>query len=1142
MGMHNFGEKRFGNGLLDDFRSTNDQNTRIIGDFTKMVRQPRIAERMLELIKTDNWRIHFCKLVDDSKFPSLNELDPIVPKLRVALQWHANNARKFKRQTLQTRFFETGDNFYLGMEFTREYDKWKNETADALLASLNQKSMNEVEKKNFEQLKGTLMHHIDRLWYEACLEVIRLGDVYNPGARKRVPKLYIINSYAATQLVDLPVGESFRLDDKQDEKYEVLVKERNQILARNVEGYIFKMDEKTMVLREGNLTRGPDGNKESKVALATFPVGHYVNFRTVRLNNNARGYVFAFIGDEQSTPHFMRYSGLTGACINAMLVNEFVKKSFDGVPFMSRFATYAKETNWTNSEVVTRGTGSYYGRDGFLRPGFPYKDGIDYLHSKVIECMETGQDLNDILSRDWKGKFAAALIPKGMELNHAFISTFFEKTNDIIFNILVEEVKKDTRIQQKGLAEMLQSRNISLAEERSLMNHDSYWSHLSATIINSVDESTHKYLKDHHIEIAKRTEQTLIQIVEFARDGYHSDDRIVSEMVRLRFKMRTSMGYSVRCDSTFAIIMQFHQPKPVDAIVDDFAVEAQLFAGSLVMSASFAATSVALLLYEDQSMQEDGIGSIVGFILSVLSIIISFGTMTSVSRYKIRNEEARILFFEEKLPGVLKSVFAFLSKTFQDDVPDEINPFVVDLERKVEKFRDYANYYGVEELEKSGFNDAYNKLRQNVNDPFAIKDFQWQLAGKYIADIYHHNSYVQEYLVDVYKVCSDMLELLEQDEDRSRYAESSEHLFRRLTNFIPRLDKSLQRGHIYWGFLKHRRFVHWDIAVVFRYFWSLLWYASDATTKPLAPIQTETLGIIREARNVSANYHNTILRREIRDLEQLYWATRESDVSSLIFGKASLHLFLSFTTRCVDFLTCFSVTVVFVHILSWIFTISRILTFLGGPDDVTDASALASIGSTFGAILGALHFHRKLSILLRLWSILGGKVRTAKTSDDAASIKKVKDVTSSQILVTFFHFLAALAASIALPWSIFVAKEDDEGAKAKLAFLVALSSTAFATLALILVFIIEYRVRYDLSPRLGEYICEAFRDEIESMYTVLSKPMNDIETKQMQERETWEYVAREFLHKYRFDTVFAADRFGSILQYLQSGMDPRNSK
>jgi hypothetical protein len=47
---------------------------------------------------------------------------------------------------------------------------------------------------------------------------------------------------------------------------------------------------------------------------------------------------------------------------------------------------------------------------------------------------------------------------------------------------------------------------------------------------------------------------------------------------------------------------------------------------------------------------------------------------------------------------------------------------------------------------------------------------------------------------------------------------------------------------------------------------------------------------------------------------------------------------------------------------------------------------------------------------------------------------------------------------------------------------------------------------------------------------------------------SWEYTARMFLHQYRFDAVFAADRFGSILQYIQSGMEdykpdaPRNDE
>lgn len=1093
MGMHNFGEKRWGSGLLDDFRSTNDQNTRIIGDFTKMVRQPRIAEQMLELIKTENWQMHFKGIVAESKFESVDDFDPILPKLRKAVLWHAINAKSFKRQSLQTRFFETGDNYYLGMEFTREYDKWKNETADELIGSLTLQSMDADQKKDLGRLRGTLMHHIDRLWYEACLEVIRQGDVYNPGARHRVPMLYTINSYKATQLANLPVGESFRLADKAEQKYEVIVKERKKIIVRDVEGYVSTMDKKTMVHREGNLTRGPDGNKESSVSLATFPVGHYVNYRAVRLNNEARGYIFAFVGDEQATPHFMRYSGLTGACINAMLLNDFLKRAIDGVAFLDRVASYSADTNWCNSEVVTRGTGSNFGRDGFLRPGFPFKDGLDYLHDKVIEWMETEQDLNDILSRDWKAKFAASLVPRGMELNEDFIRVLYEKNLSIIFDRFVEEVKTDKSIDGDSLVETILNRRDWMQERRSELDYHSCWTQLISAL-DGIDASTRECLQK-HAHIAMRTEQTFVQIVEFATKGYLYNERIVAEL--------------------------YSQPKPVDSVVDDFAVEAQNFANSLVMSAAFSAGALAFTIFDfplDVGLQDSSVGQIFGSLLAGLNIFLTFGTMTNVSRYKIRNEEMRIIFFNDKLIGVLKGAFAILSKETQDGVSAQQNPFLLDLESRVEKFRYHAKYYDLADPDETGFTDVYNILKKDVNNPDSIREFQTKLTTEFIPGTYQQNSYVQEYLVDIYKACSDMLELLDQKE-KPRYNYEAKRLFYRLTNFTPQLHNSLQHGHIYWGFLKKRRIAHWDFFVVFRFFWSLFCCASPSFRNPLAPIETETLGIVRETRNVSAYYRNTVLRREILDLEQLYWSTHESDIASMIFMSAFL-----------------------VHLVSWVFSISRIISLAGGPDTVTMVAAYASLASTLSAILAAFHFQRKLIILLNLWCVLGGKVRNASTTDDREAIRKVKSVTFTQLFLTFLRLLAAYGAVVALPWTVVDSQFPDLiELSVDIPYWIALGSVSSAIVAALLFFLVEYRVRYDLSPRLGEFVCEAFRKEIEAMHTVLAVPMNDIETKQDQEREAWEYVAREFLHRYRFDTVFAADRFGSILQYLQSGMDPRNN-
>lgn len=363
LGMHNFGERRWKNGLVDDFRSQNDDNTRIIGDFTKMVQSAPIVQLMSETIhKNEEWALHFEKLVDDSHFPNMNAFHPVVPKIRAACQELASRATLFRRRTLQTRFFETGDNYYLGMEFNREFDAWKNALGDELVQPLRERPGME-DTKEIDKFRSLLLAHVDRLWYDSCLETIRKGDVYNPGARKRVPRLYLINSMLSTQLSSLSLYEAFRVRDD-PELYEILDKDGSKFIVRSVEGYISTFNGKTEVYREGNLTRGPDGNEESKVAIASFDVHHGINYRTMRVTDFEKGYTAAFHGDEQSSPHFMRYSGLTGAGINAASFADFIGKARAGLPFIERFREYSQETNWSNGEVVLRGTAGQLGEDG----------------------------------------------------------------------------------------------------------------------------------------------------------------------------------------------------------------------------------------------------------------------------------------------------------------------------------------------------------------------------------------------------------------------------------------------------------------------------------------------------------------------------------------------------------------------------------------------------------------------------------------------------------------------------------------------------------------------------------------------------------------------------------------------------------
>jgi hypothetical protein len=156
------------------------------------------------------------------------------------------------------------------MEFNREYDAWKRNLADYIVAPLTMRKIPRNKKEKRAQLQHALMHHLDRLFFTACLATLRKGDVYSAGAKHRVPELHLIRSYNNTRLGQLSEGESFRLRSDSTELFEILVKLPAHVVVRNVEGYVFSMTRDTDVYRESNLTRDPDGNQESKVVRSLF--------------------------------------------------------------------------------------------------------------------------------------------------------------------------------------------------------------------------------------------------------------------------------------------------------------------------------------------------------------------------------------------------------------------------------------------------------------------------------------------------------------------------------------------------------------------------------------------------------------------------------------------------------------------------------------------------------------------------------------------------------------------------------------------------------------------------------------------------------------------------------------------------------
>jgi hypothetical protein len=327
-------------------------------------------------------------------------------------------------------------------------------------------------------------------------------------------------------------------------------------------------------------------------ALATFPVVHEVNHRTMRLVNGATGYIFTFIGDEQASPHFMRYSGLTGACINAVSFNNFLNEALCDVPFVDRLRHYSKETNWSNGEVVQRGTGGSYGEDGFLRPGFSYRSSIDYLFDKVTEYIESEQDLTNLLSRDWKAKLAASMVPRGLETNEKFRSLLVSIWRKTVFEKALREIQNDGSLR----GDTVQSFSYALLDKDGSISSDAFWD----GFVEKLDNGAMTDGVQQWCFVAKRVCRVCDEVLDFSAKARLYNERVTSEM--------------------------FNQPKPVDSVVDDFAVEAQTFATALTFAAAFGAALLAFRLI-GQPLTDAAAA-----ILGSFSIVIAFGTMTSTSQ------------------------------------------------------------------------------------------------------------------------------------------------------------------------------------------------------------------------------------------------------------------------------------------------------------------------------------------------------------------------------------------------------------------------------------------------------------------------------------------------------------------------------
>mgnify|MGYP005863528851 CR=1 FL=1 len=215
-------------------------------------------------------------------------------------------------------------------------------------------------------------------------------------------------------------------------------------------------------------------------------------------------------------------------------------------------------------------------------------------------------------------------------------------------------------------------------------------------------------------------------------------------------------------------------------------------------------------------------------------------------------------------------------------------------------------------------------------------------------------------------------------------------------------------------------------------------------------MSTSTLSVLRKLESVSADGQGIFLRREVRDFQELYYAGRESEITSLLFSWATIVFYASF-----------------------LFTLSRFVA-LGSPLNeenkiewevvqvILDLSGFTTIFSILGATLATFHQWRQIRFLSTLHNRLGQGRKTD------GRLQLVHYLTRSEQLLSFFRIAIALAGAVSLIWSLYLRIEAAEDAmdddKNNVPVYVDLFAVVAGILTVVFFFVIELSVR-DLGVR-----------------------------------------------------------------------------
>merc|ERR1719148_192035 len=276
-------------------------------------------------------------------------------------------------------------------------------------------------------------------------------------------------------------------------------------------------------------------------------------------------------------------------------------------------------------------------------------------------------------------------------------------------------------------------------------------------------------------------EQAVQDIMDFSRQYYDDNKRISSELE--------------------------NQPKSVDFISDDFAVQAQNFTASLTFSATLSSAALAVLLLDTSDNRLEGgaaLPRIGSAILSGVTPFVAFGSITNASQYKNRNELSREVFRDQKYLPFLQEIFSFMTRDDQVATPLSCNPFYHEINDLATKFVNDCLYYDQKasgneftqnKFEPTEFMNEFRTFAISPCDDASAVAFLTSLQTKLIPVVFQENSYLQESLTNMTVVLKRVIEYNDRRNRTSSEASlSASILHARVLCFEHRLDESLQRG------------------------------------------------------------------------------------------------------------------------------------------------------------------------------------------------------------------------------------------------------------------------------------------------------------------------------------------------------------